>query len=390
MMRKTLSSLLSYLGCIAMALFVAFVIEGTIGMVLTYALIIALIASLLMTLAVLRSIHVEAVLTNTALSKGERLFCQMKIRNRSFLPAPPLQVEIEASAHFILEGENVLSGSVTGKGVNCLSFPLRALHSGKARIRIRQLRLTDYLGIFSFGIKYDDAVSRLSVAVYPNIPPVSLQTSFLRSTGHFARDEEDEEESNESSAMPTGLAGYDHRVYIPGDPIKRINWKMSSKRDILMVRLDEQIKGSGRVILLDIPEAELNNHTLIVRDNVIEGALALLTSLLNEGREALFYYCKQGLWICADIKNVTDIYELQEALSDLEADEKASVMPPALMQDAKSPICFTAATGSSTYTAEYIAAHRPDAIIIASYAASLPVISASQWILSEGFDLGRT
>ncbi|MBP3728962.1 MAG: hypothetical protein J6H18_01670, partial [Lachnospiraceae bacterium] len=103
-MSKTVSSLVSYLGCIAMALFVTFVIEGTIGMVLTYALVLALLFSLLMTLAVLRSIQVQAVLTSTTLSKGDKLFCQIRIRNRSFLPVPALQVEIAASPHFTSEG----------------------------------------------------------------------------------------------------------------------------------------------------------------------------------------------------------------------------------------------------------------------------------------------
>ena len=41
-MKKTVLSLLNYIGCIGMALFVTFVIDGTIGMVLTYALVIAL------------------------------------------------------------------------------------------------------------------------------------------------------------------------------------------------------------------------------------------------------------------------------------------------------------------------------------------------------------
>jgi len=388
-MRKTVLSLLNYIGCIGLALFVTLVIDGTIGMVLTFALIIALAVSVIMTVAVRRFVTLTPALDKSAVSKGDKLYYEIKLANSLFLPAPMIEVEIENSAHFSLEEKNTLRGSVTGKGVNTLCFPLTAVHSGKAHIRIKRAVLTDFLGIFSFSLEIPDELCDLTAAIYPFVPDVSVQTSLIKTASRFITSDDEEEESDESSGVPTGLAGYDHREYVPGDPIKRINWKLSSKQDVLMVRLDEKIKGSGRTFLLDCPVTDENDVSLTVRDNVIEGALALLNSLPAEGREAVFYYCKQGLWMEADIRSGADVFTLQEELSDFEPSENAQVIPTQLSNDGKTPICFTAAMNGKTASVEQIASLFPDAMIISSYAASLPVITPNQWVLSDGFELNK-
>ena len=387
-MRKTVFSLINYIGCIGIALFVTFIIDGTIGMVLTYALITALVVSLLMTLAVIRSVSIQPALSVYAVSKGDMLSFEIGFINSSFLPVPSITVEIDTSAHFTVKNDTVGTVSLTGKGKNTLSFPMTAKHSGKAYARIKSVKLNDFLGIFSFYLKNPEINTELTAAIYPIIPDASVQTNFVITATKFA-DNDDEEESDESSAIPTGLAGYDHREYVPGDPIKRISWKLSSKQDKLMVRLDEKIKGSGRIFLLDCPVTEENDIALTVRDNVIEGALALLNSLLSEGREATVFYCKRGLWMSVDIHTVSDIYTLQEEMSDFEPSENASPVPPELNSALKTPICFTSAMNGNSFSAEEIASRYPDSMIISSYASSLTVVSDNQWMITDSFELNR-
>ena len=388
-MRKTVISLLNYIGCIGLALFVTFVIEGTIGMILTYALVIALVVSLIMTLAVIRYIGVTPVLSCSAASKSDSVFCDVKLTNTSFLPTSVIEVEVEASAHFSAQGETVLKGTVSGKGTNSLRFGFAAVHSGKAHLKIKSVRLTDFLGIFSFNIKIPEELTDLTVAIYPDIPDAFVQTSLVQTSSMFMSSDDEEEESDEVSSVPTGLAGYDHREYVEGDPIKRINWKASSKRDILLVRLDERIKGSSRTLLLDCPVENETEAVLTVRDNVIEGALALLMSLLSEGRDCVFCYCKQGLWMSAEIHTDADVFALQDELSDFEPSETTQVLPDDLQGSSKALICFTAATADTIAGIEAIASRKPDTMIIASYASSLPVISQNQWVMTDEFALEK-
>lgn len=369
-----------------MALFVTLVIDGTIGMVLTYALLIAFVVSLLMTLAVFRSIKVSADLDRYAASKGDTVTFEIKISNGIFLPAPLIEVEVENSAHFSAESESIRQAAVTGKSTNTLRFSLKAIHSGKAHVKIKSIKITDYLGIFSFKLHGEN--EEMSAAIYPVIPELSVLTNLVKVESQFSSND-DEEESEETSAIPTGLAGYDHRDYVPGDPLKRINWKLSSKRDVLMVRLDERIRGSGRTFLLDCPVAEENDETLTVRDNVIEGALAFLCSLLAEGRDASFFYCKQGLLMSIDVHAMQDVYQLQEELADLEPCDTLSVLSGGPAEFKGAPICFTAAMGGNSSSAEGIVSRFPDSMIISSHCASLPLISSNQWVLSDEFELNK-
>lgn len=369
-----------------MALFVTFAINGTIGMALTYALITALIVSLLMTLFVLKRIKVSSALDRYAASKGDAVLLEIILENSSVLPAPLIEAEIESTAHFAFEGERIIRGAVTGKGANTLRFSMTAVHSGKAHIKIRSIKLTDFLGIFSFNLPYD--TEELTAAIYPMVSDLSVSTNIMKTGSQFSSND-DEEESEETSSIPTGLAGYDHREYIPGDPLKRVNWKLSSKRDVLMVRLDERIRGSGRVFLLDCPLTDEDDEALTIRDNVIEGALAVLCSLLAEGREASFFYCKQGLLMSIEIHNMQDVYALQEELSDFEPCDTAAVLSSQNTEFSKTPICFTSAMNGNSASAEYIVSRWPDTMIIASAGASLPTITSNMWTLSDTFELSK-
>ncbi len=370
-----------------MAVFVTLIIDGTIGMVLTYALVIALVLSLIMTLLLIKAVKVKPVMASRAISKGDKLECEIWLENKMILPASLIEVEIDASAHFSVDGEKKLIGSVSSRSVNTLNYQLIAKHSGLGHVRIQSVNLTDYLGIFSFKIKIPETDSDLTVPIYPDIPLASVQTNMIKNSSQFLSSD-DEEESDETSLTPTGLAGYDHREYVVGDPIKRINWKASSKRDILLVRLDERIKGSGRTFLLDLPYTLDNDLELTVRDNVIEGTLALLNSLLAEGREATVYYKKQNMWISAVIHTTADVYMLQEEMSDFEAEDSSMDLPPKLLSG-KSLICLSSAMDYSYMSAENVISHFPDSILITSYAATLPIISQNQWVISDDFDINK-
>ena len=185
------------------------------------------------------------------------------------------------------------------------------------------------------------------------------------------------------------MPGYDHRPYVPGDPIKRINWKLSSKRDIYMIRLDEQIRGSGQLFFLDCPPYEPDDLNLTVRDCVIEGALTMFTMLLREGREATFFYCSEGLWLSEEIHNMADVYRLQEELAGLSPCEPPTLIPPELLSSSKTPICFTAALAGEEGSAMSIVSQSPDALIICSEAAGLQMISPNLWIISDEFEFRR-
>ena len=118
---------------------------------------------------------------------------------------------------------------------------------GSGTVTLSDLRLCDFLAMFRFRIPVPEPQKLL---ITPEIPEMKTNSMLFRSvsTAVAAADEETEATPNHSaSAMP----GYEHRDYIPGDSLKRINWKLSSKRRHLMVRQDEPIALARLSVVLD-------------------------------------------------------------------------------------------------------------------------------------------
>ncbi len=387
-MWNTIKSILGYLGCICITIWVAVYIDGTVGIILTLALICALIISVVLTFLVKGSLRFDVKADKTILTKGDDLICSVNISKRFLIPSPIIEITADCSEHLALKEEKLFKGAVAGREVNTINIPYTAKYSGRAEIRIINVRLSDFLGIFSLAIRLPLETAVIKVAVYPNIPDAVVQTDFLKTASQFS-DNDDEEETDENAIGATGMPGYDHRQYYPGDPIKKINWKLSSKRDIYMVRLDEKTTSAGQMFFLDCPVATVSEETLKVRDNVIEGALAMFTMLIKEGKEAAFFIYYDNMWQKSEIKTIADVYLIQETLSEYVPSTPKQIIPPEIISSGKTPICFTAAANENTQSVTEILTLQPEALLISASIASLNNIGKNFWTISTDFEFRK-
>lgn len=386
---RTISSFLSYTGCILISLMIMYYLNGTIGIFLASALICALVLSLFLTLIARRTLEVQISTDTKAAAKGEMINCIVKLNNSMILPVPVAEVELECSPQLDMGKVSVFKCAVMGRMGNTVKIPLKAVHSGLAEVHVKRVALSDFLGIFTFALKVPEDELSFKAAVYPDIPDAVVQTDFLKTANRFSSNDDEEEESGETSQLPTGTAGYDHREYVPGDPIKRINWKLSSKRDIYMIRLDEQIHGTGQMFFLDCPVMEDTEFSLKVRDTVIEGALAMFMMLVREGRDATFYFCKKGAWIENEIHEQGDVLKIQELLSDYTPCEPPEPVPPQIAAAGKTPICFSSALKDCAYSAEQIASLYPEALIITAYESGVVLANDGHWTITDEFEFSK-
>ena len=385
--KQTISSLFAYLGCIGMAFLVMYIINGTVGVLLVTALCTALALSLISALLVINSVKINLQTDKQVLFKNESLNCSVSMTKNILIPAPMIEIYINCTPQLSKEIE-LCRASLAGRETNTISIPVTAKYSGSARIRIAEAFVCDYFGIFRFRIKKGILNDSVKISVYPNIPEVPVQTNFLKTAVLFSTDD-NEEETNETALTPTGQPGYDHREYYPGDPIKRINWKMSSKKDVYMVRLDEKLAGGGQVFFLDIPETEENDKNLSVRDRVIEGMLEVFTMLVREGRETVFFLADGDKWHKTDIRTPADIHNIQQQLSDFTPNSSQNPIPPEISGMGKTPICFTSAVAEYPQSAVSIVSEMPEILLICSSESKLPHITSELWIISEGFELKK-
>ena len=386
---KNIRSFLSYVGCILMSLAIMYYLNGTFGILLMVSLGCALAISAGITLVVMPFINIDISIDKNSASKGDTLNCIVTAKNKVIIPAPIIEIYISCDERLSIE-KNICRMSLAGNEPNTAEINLKANYSGCAGINISHAYISDYLGIFRFRLKKAVLNKTLKISVYPNIPDVPIQTDFLKSSVIFSVDDnDDEDESNERSLLQTGIPGYDHREYHPGDPLKRINWKISSKRDIYMLRLDELPVTKGQVFFLDMPGTDEDGFNLSVRDNVIEAMLAVFNMLINEGLETTFYLSENGSWNKYIIKTGLDVEAVQQRLAFYEPSEMKDSFPHEITGMNKTIFCFTTATGKSPDSAENIVSQIPGVIMIYYRYAKLPKITTEMWAVSKDFELQK-
>lgn len=112
-----------------------------------------------------------------------------------------------------------------------VSVSFRASHSGLNHITLSEAEVWDIVGLARKRIPLDQHTRKAvlpKVVEYdgPEILPNTLPS-------------EEEEVEEGVSVNKGGMPGYEHREYTPGDSPRRVNYKLSAKKNKLMVRLDE-------------------------------------------------------------------------------------------------------------------------------------------------------
>ncbi|WP_164489136.1 DUF58 domain-containing protein [Ruminococcus sp. Marseille-P6503] len=334
---------IAYLFCIAVAAAIAVLIDGSGGIMIGLILVSALIFSELTLLFFRRKISFEAECSQKLLSKGDILEVSLKLRKKTILPTPFVEAEFSYSPQLEVEDKTVYRLALASMNYEKITVPFKAVSSGMSYVKIKRIRLMDFLGIFSVSV-FDSVKEsgKYPVRILPRIPDTGVQPEILKTTSVNSGFDDTEEETSETAVGATGVPGYEHRVYVPGDPVKKINWKLSSKRDIYMIRLDEKLAVASQVFVLDIPEFEdITAESCRNIDIVIEGCLAMLSMLVSQGLESDVYYYKDK-WNCVNIKNAADILDFQEKLSWFSPVTPPERIPAEAIQSG-GIVCFTSA-----------------------------------------------
>ena len=223
-------------------------------------------------------LHAAAV----SVQKQENLCIEVGLKNKGFLPIPECRVVL--GCEDVLTGkEDILTGVVMldsyGKAV--LKFVLSFDHCGPVRINIKQVEVTDYLGVFSAKWKTKSEIREISV-----IPGSDHQTR------------EQEAISTETSAADGAINAeqkgddpseiFEIRPYLLGDKIQRIHWKMSAKTGELLVREQADTKDYYALLLLDL-QRDTDVITRDEWDHFLETVASFARRMQNAG--LAYYVC---------------------------------------------------------------------------------------------------
>lgn len=306
-----------FLYFVAIAIGVAFALclSASIGWTFVYMLVCAPIFSAAITFFLTKNNRVTIIsdVDRTMLYKGENSALRIVVRNKSIFPVPAVKVRIAEPGGLVPEDDcSCYVVSVSPRSESVIEINYKAKVWGRFVIGAESAFMHDFMGFFKFRMSCVNSVNEIKV--FPDIPEMQGDSPLLRSAVEAARFADDSEETQESENVTSfsGMPGYTHREYVEGDPVRRINWKLSSKRDKYMVRLDDEIESIRQNIVLD----STGGSNIYENERAVEGMLAAALGLLKCGYDSTVYCRFNGAYEEFAISEPGDVSVLQTRLAD--------------------------------------------------------------------------
>lgn len=301
---KKIISFISPLTVIFMLYIFTFYMDGEIGVILTSFILLAPVVSLLFALYARNRIKINFD-CDGYVQKNNKLTVKVTVEKSGKLPLGIVQIDTYASEVFRQE-KNIYKLSVAGAEKKVFTYKIDAHTGGNGEIGIISVYSCGFLGFVRFKIKNELPLPK-SVGVIPEIPQIKSSSKLFRSIADSVLTSDDEENNDTAILFSANTApGYEHRDYIQGDSLKRINWKLSAKRDKLMVRLDEAVASVQPVIALDLyrSSSDKAEDAIINEEKLICSVFGLVSLLISQGIACTFiYYGAGGELISESIDN---------------------------------------------------------------------------------------
>lgn len=379
-----MKSIIGYIGCIAIAVVMAVMINGRAGILIGSILVVALILSVFLRLYLKKRFTVSLSCGSSFLSKGDIVEVRVRVEKRTRFPSPMIELELSPSPQLEpVENKGLRFALAPNKTSDTVTISFKAKYSGLAHIGIARFEIADLLGLsHQSKINIDDVVP-VELKIMPRVPDAGTQMEVIKTAADASGFDDSEDETSETAMGQTGMPGYEHRNYVPGDPLKKINWKLSSKRNIYMVRLDEKLSVTSQVFVLDCPEfPDMSTYSYKNADIIIEGCLAMLLMLASQGLETDFYYYAEDRWNYVPLRVPGDVMQLAENL----ASYKPVLPPERLPQEAHkgTAICFTTIDSSQQGLAADLFADK-NLTFVVTETSGFNSSAGSLWSCSEDF-----
>lgn len=268
-------------------------------------------------------ISADILLSHDTVYKGETVDVTVTVKSEGLFPVPFLYLEFFGGENLTLLGSNKYVLSLSRNKDEAVTQRFKADIWGNAPVGISDISMLDYLGLFKIRLLPDGPQSSLIKNI--NICPAvyeSQTNEFMAFVYNEIICEEEEEERQDINRSFLSEPGYEHRPYVPGDALKRINWKLSAKLDKYMVREYEPLGMNVPVVLLDcrglrgdfMPVNE-RKTAAILEERTVEAVLAMLMSMQKQNIACVARCFFEGKWQEFAIGDKEDIFSLQYALA---------------------------------------------------------------------------
>lgn len=233
---------------------------------LTAALLVGLLlgGSLFSVWRASATLTLSADLSDKTIQRGEDATMTVRVAYRSPIPVAPLTAELSPGPD--RPAQTVLLRCVSGKA-ETLTLRFHAAHVGVTQPGVRRVIISDLLGLFT--VEMCPSFTGGELIVLPLPFDVGELTYAAGDSGS-----ESMARAAEDIASPA-----DVRTYQQGDPMKKIHWKLSMRKQELVVRRFEAPVMPDALVLLDCstpPRTADDDAQADLRDALLETAASVM------------------------------------------------------------------------------------------------------------------
>ena len=211
-----------------------------------------------------RTLTVTALLSSQTVQRGEDVALEVAVKYHGLIPIAPLTVDVAAGPDRPAQ-QVTLSGMPGSR--QTLSLTFHAAHVGVTSPGVERVIISDLLGMFT--AEKVPATRGGELIVLPLPFDVGALTYAAGDSGS-----ESMARASEDISSPT-----DVRTYQQGDALKKIHWKLSARKQELMVRRYEAPVMPDALVLLDCskpPRTADANAQADLRDALLETAASVM------------------------------------------------------------------------------------------------------------------
>lgn len=312
--KAIVKGVISYILALILTIIFALYLNANVGWYMLIALILAPILSVFFALLTSKTITVDCDMVDGRVSKGDICNMALIVHNKSIFPTTPIQAQI-LNGNGVFSDDDTILISVLPLGRQVVNIKFKASICGRSTVGIKEIRVTDYLGLFSFVIKkIPQEKLEKNISVIPDVADIAFRDDRILKIIQVSRHGEDSEDTVETDVNSYGgFPGYDNREYVPGDPLKRVNWKLSAKRNKLLVRLDDEMAAQSVNLVLD--SVQVAKEPKIAED-AIENALGIAKTLVLSNFRINFYIFNGTEFVLYVIEDDKDVESVRLSMAE--------------------------------------------------------------------------
>ncbi len=247
-------------------------------------------------------LSVKPVNKFTSQKKDRRAEFCVTIQNKSVIPISAVTFEVEFQD---MSDDAVLIRRIktplAAKEKKSIHTVVATSHSALIECRVKKPRIYDAFGLIHFRIRNISDRAKLLIS------PIMSEKSFIKkSQSNYIIDSDkysDTQKGDDSSQV------FEVREYVPGDDIRRIHWRLSSKQDTLIVKEYSKPIDDDCIVMLETGIADEDSEERKLRTDIMLSALMKLAFELIENEQnftVYWYSCTANHLVSFDIRTFDD------------------------------------------------------------------------------------